>query len=200
MQSDPVSRLLLGIITLALMTLVIQGFTAATSPLSIGRAGGAGDAEQAGRYRVNVIKSRTRGGVTLMRSDSSTGEVWLMEDLFADGALWVAAVGADRPQIAAVEPEPDTPDELRLFIETLAGNSPAEMRAFAAAQLGAGDAEIGVPALLAAVDDDDPDVLVAVVEALGQTGDARALAAVGRLRSHPDPEVKAAAEAVLTGR
>ncbi len=67
MQSDPVIRLLLGIIALALMTLVIQGFTTATSPSSMG---GAGEMQSTGRYRVNVIKAKSRGAVTLMRSDS----------------------------------------------------------------------------------------------------------------------------------
>ena len=187
MQPDTGNRTLLIVITLCLLALVSQGFVAGSA------SPGAPQASEGGRYRVNVIKAKTRGAVTLMRADTKTGEVWLMENLFADARVW--APGEVQPVV--VEEEVPEPDEVRILVETLRGSSPTEMRVFAAEQLGAADPQFAVPALLEALEDGDAAVVAAAVASLGRIGDAKALEAVARLRPHPDPAVSTAVKEAL---
>jgi hypothetical protein len=189
-QPDPVTRILLIIISLCLLALVSQGFVAGSA------SPGPSQAAEANRYRVNVIKSKTRGAVTLMRTDTWTGEVSLMENLFAEAREW--APGEVAPVVVEVEvPEPD---EVKIFVATLRGSSPTEMRVFAAEQLGTVDAEFAVPPLIEALEGEDAAVVAAAAVSLIRIGNAEGLDAVARLRSHPNPAVQAAVEKALTAK
>ena len=89
MGSDPVARVLLGLILVCLAILVAQGF--ATSG--------------AGRYSVAGVRA---GAPLLIRTDTVTGQVWKLS--LRDSDSWVAfrePVAAEEPPAAAPPAPPD---------------------------------------------------------------------------------------------
>jgi hypothetical protein len=100
MQGDNVVRFLLTLIAAALIVLVVQGFD---------RGGASEEVEAAGRYTLNML--RTRRGLTLLRLDSHTGQVWSTNP--DRGDAWTeVGTGSDmapEPEDAAESPAPRMP-------------------------------------------------------------------------------------------
>jgi len=82
MQSDPVSRVLLGFIAICMLLLLAQGAGllggGSATPIAAGSAP---------KGRFNVIVQATRGGALLVKTDTMTGQVW-RKSLTGDGP-WV---------------------------------------------------------------------------------------------------------------
>jgi len=76
-------------------------------------------------------------------------------------------------------------------------NLPAEFRVFAAEQLADISSEGTLPALIEALSDPDPTVVVAAVWALELNGDPRAIPELEKLLSHEDDEVQTASQQVI---
>jgi hypothetical protein len=74
MNTDLTTRILLAGILVCLALLVLQGM--GTRPSDAG----------AGRYQVDVVNSRR--GVSILRTDTETGQMWRSED-FPGEARWV---------------------------------------------------------------------------------------------------------------
>ena len=106
--------------------------------------------------------------------------------------------GGEEP--AEIEP-PSTsgaPDDLTIMRDTIEDKTlPPMMRVFAAEQLGNIRSEETLPALVNALDDSDPAVVVAAVWALKLNGDSQAIPALEKLTSHQDSEVRSAAQQVI---
>lgn len=97
-------------------------------------------------------------------------------------------------------PRPEiTEEDVNAMKETIKekGTFPPEMRAFAAEQLGKMKSEGTLPALIEALDDPEPAVVVAAIWALELAGDPKAIPALEKLESHEDPEVRSAAQQVI---
>jgi hypothetical protein len=78
---------------------------------------------------------------------------------------------------------------------------PIKLQIWAVRQLAVFDPELAVPPLLDALDNDKPEVVVAAIHSLEQTGDATTIPRIMKLRNHPDPRVRAAvAEVVVEAR
>lgn len=71
-------------------------------------------------------------------------------------------------------------------------NVPIEMKIWGARQLGVLEPEIAVPPLLALLEHDDPEVVVAAIESLHQIGQPSTIPEILALGNHPDPRVRAA--------
>ena len=104
MQTDSYTKVVLSLILLCLLVLLAQGFA--------GAPGGA-EATEAGleaassHYAIKVVTQR-RGRPTLFRWDTTTGKVWGMKNLLAEGAYWELL---DREAPPHEEPPPQDPEE-----------------------------------------------------------------------------------------
>ena len=74
---------------------------------------------------------------------------------------------------------------------------PAEIRVFAATQLATISSKETLPALIEALDDPDPAVVVAAIRALELNGDPNAIPELKKLLSHEDDEVRSASQQVI---
>jgi len=75
-----------------------------------------------------------------------------------------------------------------------------EIRVWAAKQLAVFDPEVAVPPLKAALNDDQPEIIVAAIGSLSQLGDPTTIPSIQALQNHPNPAVQSAAKAALTGQ
>jgi hypothetical protein len=96
-------------------------------------------------------------------------------DIRAEAAAWI---------------EPDL-EGLALAERLLAEDPSAEVRAAAAGSLAGGDPVGAASVLLGALDDPDPRVVIAALDALEFAGDASIVPALAPLLQHRDPEVRA---------
>ncbi len=189
MGSDSVTRALLTLILVCLLALVIQGFSARSGSIT---EPWAGERSPLGRYDLSLMEvptGRRRGPpkLRLLRTDTRTGQVWLMEDV-GQGQAWLAV--ADSP------PDPAR-DEVLALIEGLRIFYPLDFRAWAAEKLREYDAGITVPLLVAALEDEETAVVLGTTSALAETGDPSALPALRALLSHPDAGVRASAQKAI---
>lgn len=75
-----------------------------------------------------------------------------------------------------------------------------EVRVWAATQLAVFESDLAVPPLLATLDDEQPEVVVAAIASLQQLGDPTTIPKLQAMASHPDPQVrKAVQEAIHPG-
>ncbi len=212
MNTDPALRLLLGLILLCLLVLVAQGF---------GLFAGAGAAD--GPYRISMINSKPPW---LMRFNATTGQVEQLE-LRGEGR-WVTLgereldlseseggeEALDEP-FAAVEPSPTrppvgpppspaaAPPELTALLEAVQPGNPREIRIWAASLLGSYVAkapDTSIPALIEALNDPDPELVLAATRSLGASRHPDVLPALKQLESHPSGEVQAAAREAVAAR
>jgi len=129
-----------------------------------------------------------RGAAEALEAQLRTAESEALVDLESPSA----AVRAE----AVVALDVETAEGFRAVAERLVGDPDPQVRAAAAetlAEAGAG----AVPPLLEALDDGDPRVVVAAIEALELVGDESLLPQLRPLLQHRDPETRArAAEAI----
>ncbi|MEE3327710.1 MAG: HEAT repeat domain-containing protein [Myxococcota bacterium] len=93
-------------------------------------------------------------------------------------------------------------DQQKLQVVTDALQKPGlaiEIRVWAAKQLVVFDPEVAVPPLREALNDDQPEIVVAAIGSLSQLGDATTIPAITALKNHPDAKVQEAAKAALSG-
>jgi hypothetical protein len=129
MQTDSYTKVVLSLILLCLVVLLAQGFSGAP-----GSADATGEELEAARshYAVKVVQQR-RGRPTLLRWDTTTGEVWGMNNLMGKGAYWEPLNREGPP-----EQEPSVED-----LEPPVGDLEPPAEAPAAAGGGEVDAEAG---------------------------------------------------------
>jgi hypothetical protein len=102
-----------------------------------------------------------------------------------------------RPDVrAAAVAELDLEADTRSLAALVQSDPHPMVRAAAAEQLAFGD-ESGVPTLLAALQDPDPSVVLAALDALEFVADADAIPSVAPLLQHPDPVVREAASSTI---
>ncbi len=188
MGSDSVTRTLLTLILVCLLALVIQGFSARSGSITEP----AGERSPSSRYDLSLMevptgRRRQPPKLRLLRTDTRTGQVWLMEDV-GQGQAWIAV--ADSP------PDPAR-DEVLALIEGLRIFYPLDLRTWAAAKLREYDAGVTVPLLVAALEDEETAVVLGATRALAETGDPSALPALRGLLSHPDAGVRASAQQAI---
>ena len=99
-----------------------------------------------------------------------------------------------------VEATPErTASNVETFTRTLnKPGLPPKMKAWAALQLGRYDPELSVPPLLEALDSEHPEVVVAAIRALRNTGDPTTIPRILELERHPDERVRAAVRENVT--
>ncbi len=212
MHSDPIQRLLLALILVALVVIAAQGGLRPAAAPTAGGVAAAPGGDSPGRYRVTFGKGRNP---SLLRVDSATGRV---EELMLKGSReWVVLGGSEASGGADADPEEEGPaaaqpgvareerrgpvavdadSELAALGEALGPGNPREMRLWAARVLGTyrdEQADAAVPLLAGVLEDGDRDVVIAAVRSLGSSTSERALPAVEPLVEHPDPDVQAAA-------
>jgi len=109
------------------------------------------------------------------------------------------AESSAEPSAQSKPPAESTAEEdLTIMRETIEDESlPPMMRVFAAEQLGNIRSEGTLPALIQALGDSDPAVVVAAVWALKLNGDPHAIPALEKLTLHEDTEVRSAAQQVI---
>ena len=94
----------------------------------------------------------------------------------------------------------DDPQKIKVVVEALQKPGLAiEIRVWAAKQLSVFDPEVAVPPLRKALNDDQPEIVIAAIGSLSQLGDATTIPAITALKSHPDPRVQEAASRALSG-
>jgi hypothetical protein len=224
MPTDLTTRILLTGILLCLLLLVVQRLGPAGEDPASDRAE-AKEVAKSGRYLLSQLS--TREGLVLLRMDTATGRLWQSEDLLEDGR-WVALAepppdeevewGAfdepasdeewvewvespEAPPAASPEPEVSGREgDLGLLAATLAPGSPPGMQIWAAGQLAesSSDAAEVVQLLLSALDQDDPEVLVAVIGALERRADPAAVAPLRTLLTHPHEQVRARSQEAIS--
>jgi hypothetical protein len=69
---------------------------------------------------------------------------------------------------------------------------PLEIRLWTIAQLGRYPADLSVDPLLQALENDDPEIVAAAIDALAKVGDPSTIPQILKLARHPDPRVQAA--------
>lgn len=200
-MTDAYTRILLTVLTLLVAVGVAH---------ELGRPAG-GAAATAGQ-RFTVVAIRAPGGPALIRTDTQTGEVW-KRSFRSDEEGWVrlAEEPVPKPESSAAtgggeegEPgkagrtpaRPLTEKDIQGFLELLRDDDP-DARAYAARELGKGDANRAVVPLSQALQDPEPKVVAAAVGALRKIGDPAALPALRKLSQHPDPDVREAAAAAV---
>jgi hypothetical protein len=189
MGSDSVTRTLLTLILVCLLALVIQGFSARSGSIT---EVWAGERSPLGRYDLSLMeyptgRRRTPPKLRLLRTDTRTGQVWLMDDV-GQGQEWIA--------MAESPPDPAR-DEVLSLIEGFRTAYPPEFRAWAAEKLREYDAGVTVPLLVVALEDEETAVVLGATSALAETGDPSALPALRALLSHPDAAVRASAQEAI---
>jgi hypothetical protein len=189
MGSDSVTRTLLTLILVCLLALVIQGFSARSGSIT---ELWAGEPSPLGRYQLSLMqyptgRRREPTKLRLLRTDTRTGQVWVMDDISREQA-WIAM--ADSP------PDPARAEVLAL-IEGLRSDYPPDFRAWAAERLREYDAGVTVPLLVAALEDEETAMVLGATGALAETGDRSALPALRALLSHPDTGVRASAQEAI---
>lgn len=89
MQSDSVTRVLLGFIAICMLLLLVQG-----AGVMGGTEASEGTSSAAGRFK--VIVQGLKGGSLLVKTDTATGKVW-RKSLAGDGP-WVLVDEESRPE------------------------------------------------------------------------------------------------------
>ena len=72
-----------------------------------------------------------------------------------------------------------------------------EVRVWAATQLTVFESDLAVPPLLAALDDEQPEVVIAAIGSLQQLGDPTTIPKLQAMSSHPDPQVREAVQEAI---
>ena len=227
MDRDPLVRLLLFGILVALVALVVG-----TGDSGGGAIPGTGGGGASGRYQMDSLRA---GSPVLFRLDTQTGRTWKLE-LRGGRDRWKAiaepdesvADGDDDEVPAGVRgtprvpppppldsrpppfPRPSTPPplgregpewELGLLAHALRDEDQhGEVRIWSASRLALLEADESTHALLAVLGDDDPRLVAAALEALKGRQDPRIPPAVAEARRHAHPAVQAAAEAWSASR
>ena len=94
----------------------------------------------------------------------------------------------------------DDPQKLKVVVEALQKPGLAvEIRVWAAKQLAVFDPELAVPPLTRALNDDQPEIVIAAIGSLSELGDPTTIPAITALKNHADPRVQEAASAALSG-
>jgi hypothetical protein len=181
------------------------------------RSPGEGLPVKAGRFLVSSVRSKY--GPMLLCNDVENGHVYRMP-MSGEGG-WQAIQEADSylskldriplsrqaagelvespvPEEHVRRSGPEAEADAVAFGETIRDqNLPAEFRVFAAEQLADISSEGTLPALVEALGDSDPTVVVAAVWALELNGDPRAIPELEKLLSHEDDEVRSASQQVI---
>ena len=91
-------------------------------------------------------------------------------------------------------------EKLQVVVEALQKKDLAVgIRVWAAKQLSVFDPEVAVPPLREALNDDQPEIVIAAIASLRQLGDPTTIPAIQALRSHSDPNIQKAARDALDG-
>ncbi len=182
------------------------------------RSPGEGLPIKAGRFLVSSVRSKY--GPMLLCNDVENGHVYRMPMSGKGGwqaieepdnylskldRIPLSHQAADELIMESVVPEtperrtgPEAEADAAVMGETLRDpNLPTEFRVFAAAQLADISSEATLPALIEALSDSDPSVVVAAVWALELNGDPKAIPELEKLQSHEDDEVRSASEQVI---
>jgi hypothetical protein len=211
MKSDITTRVLLTGILLLLVLLVFQQRRGAEATAGEGGAVGVG--------RFVLLPVRSAGKPVLLRGDTVTGELWHAEGIFGD-AHWAAYGSPSAPEPAEASGPATGPDaseapgsgtgpsagamtpaerDASLIAGAISPESPKAMRLWAVGELGgdAYDDAVAVPLLVQALEQPEPEVVIAAVEGLQRRKAATSAGAVRELLENPDPGVRAAARAAL---
>jgi hypothetical protein len=179
------------------------------------RSPGEGLPVKAGRFLVSEVRSKY--GPMLLCNDVENGFVHRMPMSGEEGWKQLtestndmskldriplsrhSTVESAEPSAQSEPPAASSADEdLTIMRETIEDESlPPMMRVFAAEQLGNIRSEGTLPALIQALGDSDPAVVVAAVWALKLNGDPHAIPALEKLTLHEDTEVRSAAQQVI---
>ena len=179
------------------------------------RSPGEGLPVKAGRFLVSEVRSKY--GPMLLCNDVENGFVHRMPMSGEEGWKQLTESTNDMSKLdriplsrhstvesaepsAQSEPPAESSAEEGLVVmrETIEDESlPPMMRVFAAEQLGNIRSEGTLPALIQALGDSDPAVVVAAVWALKLNGDPHAIPALEKLTLHEDTEVRSAAQQVI---
>ena len=168
---------------------------------------------EAGRYSVRVIPGRL--GSALLRLDTKTGEVWLLH-LNTRPRRWVSipvrgstaeaakfaekAIQAKKKEAGAPTPGAAENPTLEQLVELLeAKENPQDVRAGMPDLIVIHYPEAATQALLPSLQDDDPVVVVSVIDALPVAKDPSVAPALQPLLSHPDDRVAEAVRRKLGG-
>ena len=181
------------------------------------RSPGEGLPVKAGRFLVSSVRSKY--GPMLLCNDVENGHVYRMPVSGKDG--WQPIQEADNylskldriplsqqaagelvespvPEEQARRTGPEAEADAVAFAETIRDQDlPSEFRVFAAAQLADISSEGTLPALIEALSDPDPTVVVAAIWALELNGDPRAIPELEKLLSYEDDEVRSASQQVI---
>jgi len=174
------------------------------------------------RSSLGLLRTDSVAGRAWLASEDSGAE-WIPIEMPAGGETTRTAppVPAPTPGPTANAPAPTTPpqDELQIpdvpteradvspeqaqadvlvLVQALNKEGlPVSVKAWSALQLGRYDAAISVPPLLEALKSDEPEVVVAAIKALKNTGSASTIPSILKLKQHPDPRVRAAVDEVV---
>ncbi|HIF96708.1 MAG TPA: HEAT repeat domain-containing protein [Myxococcales bacterium] len=173
-----------------------------------------------GRYGLFALKSGIMGGPPqLLRVDRATGRSWLA--LAKDGSRWTPVQEGSNPEPDADSEEEsnaqDGPISLQVApketIESLPGEESekiavvvralekeglaVEIKVWGARQLAVFSPDAAIPPLLKALGSEHPQVVVAAIQSLKEIGRPSAIPKILALSQHPDPDVRAAVQAVV---
>ena len=98
----------------------------------------------------------------------------------------------DERALALFDIEPEGPG-LEALIEVLSEDPDPEVRGLAARQLGSAESPEATAALVSALDDPAPEVVIEAIDALSMIDDSSVIGSLEKLRQHPDAEVREAA-------
>jgi hypothetical protein len=84
MQTDSYTKVVLTLILLCLVVLLVHGFSGAPGSAE---ATGEGLDAAGGHYEIRIVQQR-RGRPTLLRWDTTTGQVWGMKNLMGKDSYW----------------------------------------------------------------------------------------------------------------
>jgi hypothetical protein len=179
-----------------------------------------------GLLRLPPHSAGVRGGRSatlepVLRFDRATGRAWIAE--ITQPSAW-REIGSDAP---IEGPPADSPssqtgtgvdsqhlpvvskevldragglskEDIEVFVQAIQkpGIEP-EVKIWAVLQLGVVDPDLSVPPLLDALESDDPQIVVAAVQSLTQTGVPSVVPHILKLEDHPDPAVRAAVAAAV---
>jgi hypothetical protein len=219
MSSDPVARVLLALILACMLVLVFQGFGNAGDAgrllgrfQVIGMRAGAPVLIRTDTESGQVWKLELRGGGNqwipftekeaeqeggderASARESQTREVARVEREVVEPPGAPSAAEAPPPAATPGETPASASPVLQEEIESMADalanpELPNDMRTWAADQLGRMDAPDSTTALLAALNDPDPEIVLAAIDALRGRDDPRIEPALAALGEHPDERV-----------
>jgi hypothetical protein len=173
-----------------------------------------------GRYGLFALKSGVMGGPPqLMRVDRATGRSWLA--MAKDGSRWTPIQEGSNPEPEATSAEggsaQDGPISLQVApketIESLPGEESekiavvvqalqkeglaVEIKVWGARQLAVFSHEAAIPPLVNALGSEHPEVVLAAIQSLKEIGRPSTIPKIMALSQHPDPDVRAAVQAVV---